>query len=82
MEQFKEYKSLNDFQNVSNIEVQYSNEFISANEAIVLENNETNVLVGITENTTEETKNNLEKFHFPKNVTFLNELNLYLSLVV
>lgn len=72
MEQFKEYKSLNDFQNVSNIEVQYSNEFISANEAIVLENNETNVLVGITENTTEETKNNLEKFHFPKNVTFLN----------
>ncbi len=72
METAEKYQSLNSYQDISTIEGQYSNEYISVNEAIILEKKSSSVLIGITENTTEETKNYLKKFHYPQQVNFIN----------
>ncbi len=72
MEQKFDHKFLNNFHNIYHIDGQYSNEYISTNEAFILEKNDAIILVGVTENTSEKTKNYLEKFHYPRQVKFIN----------
>lgn len=62
--------SLADFDDILLLKNQYTKEYIASNEILLLQETETSVLVGITETCTEQTKAYVQKYHYPKTVTF------------
>ena len=63
--------SLYDFNAIFDIDNQYSKEFITTNQAIVVSDCKTEITVAVTEDVSNDTKLIIEKFHYPKKVNFV-----------
>ncbi|MBQ3023935.1 MAG: type II/IV secretion system protein [Spirochaetaceae bacterium] len=78
-----QYVSLNNFPHINSLENQYSQEYISSNEVLLLEETSVSVTIALTENTDSQIKNYLIKFHHPKKIYFVyiqkTELISYLA---
>lgn len=71
MSKNQKFVTLSDFPQIYNLENQYSQEYISTNEVLLLEETSISITVAITENTESQIKDYLLKFHYPKKVYFV-----------
>ncbi len=77
------YVSLSNFPHINSLENQYSQEYISTNEVLLLEETSVSITIALTENTDNQIKEFLIKFHHPKKIYFVyiqkTELISYLA---